>query len=297
MSKEVLHVVPHGEGWAVKKEGNERASSNHDTQKNAIDSARELATEGDDIVVHRTDGTIRDRSTYNSANGTDRSERNSKPEAQDVWSTGTRIRWSPILAGVATALACATLLTTLATAVGLTTMRNMSADVATTSAGVAWFVILMASLFAGGYIATLTTTRETKFEAIIIGVLVWAAALAVSGIGMAIGANTALDATRTASQIKAEKPFWDDFGWDEARARQRLGTLSPDEEKRFNDYTERTRQAASSTDPRTGAWWLFGGMALSVAACIGGALVGAGPDVTRRTLHNDTAGNVTPSRR
>jgi len=40
-------VVPHDGSWAVKREGNERASSTHKTQREAIDAARELATEGD----------------------------------------------------------------------------------------------------------------------------------------------------------------------------------------------------------------------------------------------------------
>ena len=48
-----VHVVPNGEGWAVKKEGNERVSSTHETQKAAIDAAREMAKEGDELVIHR----------------------------------------------------------------------------------------------------------------------------------------------------------------------------------------------------------------------------------------------------
>jgi Uncharacterized protein conserved in bacteria (DUF2188) len=40
MAKSVLHVVPHNDTWAVKREGNERASSTHPTQKEAIEAAR-----------------------------------------------------------------------------------------------------------------------------------------------------------------------------------------------------------------------------------------------------------------
>ncbi len=42
MAKDTLHVVPHDDSWAVKREGNERSSSTHSTQKEAIDAAREL---------------------------------------------------------------------------------------------------------------------------------------------------------------------------------------------------------------------------------------------------------------
>ena len=71
MAKSVLHVVPQDQHWAVKREGSDRASSTHDTQKEAIEAARDLAKELDDIVIHRTDGTIRERVTYtgSSSNG------------------------------------------------------------------------------------------------------------------------------------------------------------------------------------------------------------------------------------
>src|SRR3954464_12927812 len=69
MAKSILHVVPHDHNWAVKREGNERSSSTHPTQKEAIESARELAKELDDIVIHRPDRTIRERVTYYGTNG------------------------------------------------------------------------------------------------------------------------------------------------------------------------------------------------------------------------------------
>ena len=62
----VYHVVPHDEGWAVKKEGNTRASSVHSTKNEAVESAR--ATAGDQapsrLVIHKKDGTIQDTVSY-----------------------------------------------------------------------------------------------------------------------------------------------------------------------------------------------------------------------------------------
>jgi len=43
MTKKNVHVTPHGDKWAVKREGNERASSLHDTQKKAEDKGRGCA--------------------------------------------------------------------------------------------------------------------------------------------------------------------------------------------------------------------------------------------------------------
>lgn len=59
------HVVPHQEGWAVKGAGNQRATSVHDTQKQAIDVARDIARNQEaELVIHRQNGRIRDKDSY-----------------------------------------------------------------------------------------------------------------------------------------------------------------------------------------------------------------------------------------
>jgi hypothetical protein len=59
------HVVPNGDGWGVRGEGNERLTSRHSTQRDAIDAAREIAIRNrTEVVIHRTDGRIRDRDSY-----------------------------------------------------------------------------------------------------------------------------------------------------------------------------------------------------------------------------------------
>lgn len=63
--KRDFHVVPHGNDWAVKKEGSSRASSVHPTQKAAIDRGREAARRDKaELVIHRKDGTIRDSDSF-----------------------------------------------------------------------------------------------------------------------------------------------------------------------------------------------------------------------------------------
>jgi uncharacterized protein YdaT len=64
MSKRV-HVVPHADGWAVKKEGNARATSVHDTQKEAQGAAIPIAKQDHtEVVTHGRDGRIRDSDSY-----------------------------------------------------------------------------------------------------------------------------------------------------------------------------------------------------------------------------------------
>ena len=59
------HIVPHEEGWAIKGEGNERYTATYKYQHDAIDRAKEIAKNyGSDVIIHRQDGTIRDRMSY-----------------------------------------------------------------------------------------------------------------------------------------------------------------------------------------------------------------------------------------
>lgn len=59
------HVVPHQNGWMVKGAGNQRATSVHNTQKQAIDVARNIArNQQAELVIHRPNGRIRDKDSY-----------------------------------------------------------------------------------------------------------------------------------------------------------------------------------------------------------------------------------------
>ncbi len=59
------HVVPYENGWAVRREGNKRITSKHRRQDTAIRKAKRLARKHKaDVIIHRQDGTIRDRINY-----------------------------------------------------------------------------------------------------------------------------------------------------------------------------------------------------------------------------------------
>ena len=63
--KKDIHVVPHGDNWATKKEGAKRAGTVTNTQKAAIEKARNQAIrEKVEVVIHRKDGTVRDSDSY-----------------------------------------------------------------------------------------------------------------------------------------------------------------------------------------------------------------------------------------
>lgn len=59
------HVVPHANGWAVRGEGNKRVTSVYNYQEQAIRKAKRIAKKyKTDVIIHRKDGTIRDRIGY-----------------------------------------------------------------------------------------------------------------------------------------------------------------------------------------------------------------------------------------
>ena len=65
MTKKNQHVVPHGSDWAVKGAGNSKATKIVGTQAKAIEIARSIAiNEQSEVVIHRPDGTIRDKDSY-----------------------------------------------------------------------------------------------------------------------------------------------------------------------------------------------------------------------------------------
>jgi len=63
--KKPVHVTPHEDGWAVRREGASRASSVHRTQAEAEQVGRDRAR-GDhtEFLLHGRDGQIRERDSY-----------------------------------------------------------------------------------------------------------------------------------------------------------------------------------------------------------------------------------------
>lgn len=60
------HVTPRKDGgWQVKGAGNSKATSIHDTQKEAIDAAKKIAkNQGQEVVIHGKNGQIRGKDSY-----------------------------------------------------------------------------------------------------------------------------------------------------------------------------------------------------------------------------------------
>lgn len=59
------HVVPNGDKWAVKGEGNFKITAICNTQQEAIDIARQISiNQGSELFIHGRDGRIRERDSH-----------------------------------------------------------------------------------------------------------------------------------------------------------------------------------------------------------------------------------------
>ena len=59
------HVVPADGNWGVRGQGNDRLTSVHETQGEAIDAARSIAqNQHSELFIHGRNGQIRDRNSY-----------------------------------------------------------------------------------------------------------------------------------------------------------------------------------------------------------------------------------------
>jgi len=60
-----VHVVKHGERWAVKEEGKKAPLSTHKSQELARQNAVPVAKKNEsEVVIHSRDGKIRDKDSY-----------------------------------------------------------------------------------------------------------------------------------------------------------------------------------------------------------------------------------------
>jgi len=316
MAREVLHVVPQADQWAVKHEGTERPDSTHGTQKEAIDAAREKANDGDSIVIHRADGTIRGRLIYTEdstttttqKNGNGREERDDRRQEikpHDVMSVGTRLSWNAILAGAVVTVAVYAALMALAAAIGVTAGDQFHARPTTfvlISIGVAMFSLLVA-LFLGGFVVSRITVGEDKTEAIIYGLVLWGtlftfALVASTNLGINLLEGYGRLAKNSDSAPPPANPFLtDDLAnklkltdpqratWNEIR--QPANPFLPDDLAKRLDLTEEQRrtfnevrhETTQNINPTVVAWVGFCGLILSILAAILGAVEGAGPEL------------------
>jgi hypothetical protein len=107
-----------------------------------------------------------------------------------------RVRWGPILAGLAIALSLQLVLSALASATGLSSIagsaapRSNAGDVGT-AVGIGAIISLLISLFLGGWVTTRACGPINRSTAILNGAILWATTLAFSAWLLSSGVSGA----------------------------------------------------------------------------------------------------------
>ena len=174
----------------------------------------------------------------------------------DYGSVRSRISWGAILAGAAVAMAIYALLMALGVAVGMSVSDDVNTRTLGSSAGVWGFISLLIALFVGGWVTTQVTTGESRTEAILYGVVLWATTSVLLIWITVNGARAGVDAAMAVQSMT---------GGNQATATTDTGQTSEERQA----AVERAREAS-----KEGSWWAFAGMLLSMVAAIAGALVG-----------------------
>lgn len=58
MAGKRVHIIKRDNGWAVKKQGAQKASKIYETKEKAKKGANPLRKNGHDLVIHKRDGSI-----------------------------------------------------------------------------------------------------------------------------------------------------------------------------------------------------------------------------------------------
>ena len=58
------HVIKRGSGWALVKEGADKATKVYTSKEEAVKEATKKAKEGGDLIIHTENGTIEEWKTY-----------------------------------------------------------------------------------------------------------------------------------------------------------------------------------------------------------------------------------------
>lgn len=191
-------------------------------------------------------------------------------QVQDVAGVRSRISWQAILAGAITAVATNFVLVLFFGALGLTlTEAGVRANAVGVGALIATLLSVIASLFIGGWVATQLTAGENEREAVLYGIMTWAAVVVFSAMLVGTGLRGGYYALVGGAMAVQSSP--------EAQAQidAARANLDPNRAREIaNDPAARERAHEAAVGA---SWAALVGVLLSMAAAIGGAMVGRGP--------------------
>lgn len=201
--------------------------------------------------------------------------------APDLIGVKSRVSWGAIIAGAVIAVACYIALTLLLAAIGVSmTDAGVRANSVAVGVLVAMIVTMALSLFVGGWVAAQLTVGENRQEAALYGLLTWGAVTAFSvmivGAGVRAGYFAVVSGAMVAQNERA--PSFEEgmkqLGYTDAQIAQAKSTFTPAAVRDAANNPE--NQEAARKAAMYSAWTALVATMLSMAAAVGGALVGRG---------------------
>ena len=198
---------------------------------------------------------------------------------EDVAGVRSRISWQAVLAGAITAIATNLVLTLFFAAIGISlTESGVREKAVSVGALIAILLSVIASLFVGGWVTTQLTAGETEREAILYGIMTWAAVVLMSamlvGMGLKAGYFALMSGAMATPEVRNAQELEQaarNAGWSQASIDAAKASVDPN--RPMDPITrDKAHEAAVGA-----AWAALVGVLLSMASAIGGAMVGRGP--------------------
>ncbi|MBX9582611.1 MAG: hypothetical protein K2X87_20075 [Gemmataceae bacterium] len=191
---------------------------------------------------------------------------------EDLMPVHSRVIWGAVFAGLFVTLTVFLVLGHLGAAVGLSSADQLSGEAIATGAGIWALAAALVAFFCGGCVASRLTAGESRGEAAVYGTILWGLTffllLWMTGSVLRTGFTGVIGTANVAATATAAPADWE-------QAAQRAG-LTPDQANRLRaELPSEVRVRAVSAEA---AWWSLAGVVVSLAAAVGGAVAGAGPN-------------------
>jgi flagellar biosynthesis protein FliQ len=192
---------------------------------------------------------------------------------EDVMQLRSRISWGAIFGGMVVALSAYLILTLLFMGIGVSLNENaIRTNAFGIAAVVAAVVTVVAAMFLGGWVTTQLTAGETQREAVIHGVLCWAAFTGSILCMAASTARTGYAALVSGAVVVQNAPAQN------VEPALRNARLSQEQVDQVRAYLNDPRnQEMGKETAMAVVWGALIGTLLSMGSAIGGALAGCGP--------------------
>jgi hypothetical protein len=178
--------------------------------------------------------------------------------AEDILPVRSRVSWGALLSGASVAIAVLVLLGVLGAACELS-VYNRSSTRSLEVGGAIWAVVsTLIALFIGGYVTSQLAVGENRTEAGIYGIILWGVLFTAMLVFATSGTHLGVSAM-----------------WGFHQAPDAAAAVP-------NPRNIDTSQVSKETI--RAAWFSFIGVALSMLASVGGALVGCGPTLVLRRM-------------